>query len=148
MGAAVEVFKVNAIERLRLEAEAEEAKVRAAAQRKADMHRLANEFQAAVGNIIQTFRRPRPNSRRGGDADADRAYDAGAFGSRGGILHAGVLERAVRGVRTEELGSSVNEISRQVQESNKIAVDASSRPNEPTAASISCRTRPAASAKW
>src|SRR5204863_7382147 len=39
MASAVEVFKVNAIERLRLEAEAKQAEIRAAAQRRADMQR-------------------------------------------------------------------------------------------------------------
>src|SRR5262249_18008404 len=54
MAAAVQVFKDNMIKARELEAEAAESEKRAAAQRKADMHKLADEFQAAVGGIVDT----------------------------------------------------------------------------------------------
>jgi len=54
MAAAVQVFKDNMIKARELEAAAAETEKRNAAQRKADMHKLADEFQAAVGNIIDT----------------------------------------------------------------------------------------------
>src|SRR4029077_2640358 len=55
MAQAVETFKTKAIDKARHDAEQEEAKARAAtAERKAAMHRLADEFEAAVGNIVKT----------------------------------------------------------------------------------------------
>ena len=54
MAAAVQVFKDNMIKARELEAAAVETEKRNAAQRKADMHKLADEFEAAVGEIVQT----------------------------------------------------------------------------------------------
>ena len=125
MAGAVEVFKVNAIERLRLEAEAEEAKARAAEQRRADMHRLADEFQAAVGNIIQTVSVASTQLEAAASTLTNTAQKTQARSSS----VAAASEQASSNVQTvaaatEELGSSVNEISRQVLESSKIAADA------------------------
>ena len=53
MAEAVEVFKSNAAARLELEAEQKETEARAAARRKADMHKLAGDFEGAVGEIIE-----------------------------------------------------------------------------------------------
>ncbi|MBK5959913.1 chemotaxis protein [Rhodoplanes elegans] len=52
MAESVAVFKTNAIERVRLEAEQKEAEGRAAAQQKAGMVRLADQFEQAVGGIV------------------------------------------------------------------------------------------------
>ncbi|MBK5959909.1 chemotaxis protein, partial [Rhodoplanes elegans] len=52
MADAVAVFKSNAIERRRLEDEQHAAEARATAARKADMVRLADQFEQAVGGII------------------------------------------------------------------------------------------------
>ncbi len=49
MAEAVQVFKSNAVARLGLEAEQKEAETRAVARRKADMHKLADDFEGAVG---------------------------------------------------------------------------------------------------
>jgi len=54
MAQAVETFKLRAIERARSEAEEKESEARAAAAaRKADMRKLADEFEAAVGGIVK-----------------------------------------------------------------------------------------------
>src|SRR5581483_3011069 len=53
MASAVQVFKDNMIEADRLRAEQTEAEKRAIAQRKADMVKLADAFEAAVGGIVQ-----------------------------------------------------------------------------------------------
>jgi methyl-accepting chemotaxis protein len=125
MAAAVEVFKGNAIERLRLEAEAKDAERRAAEQRRADMHRLADEFQGAVGGIIQTVSAASTELEA---AAATLTSTARTTQERSASVAAasGQASSNVQSVAsaTEELGSSVNEISRQVQESNRIAVDA------------------------
>jgi methyl-accepting chemotaxis protein len=125
MASAVEVFKTNAIERLRLEAEAKETEIRAAAQRKADMHRLADEFQSAVGTIIQTVSAASTELEA---AATTLTHTAHTTQERSASV-AAASEQASANVQsvasaTEELGSSVNEISRQVQESSRIAIDA------------------------
>ena len=52
---SVEAFKVKAQEKARQEAEAKAEQDRLIAeQRKADMHRLAGDFEAAVGEIVET----------------------------------------------------------------------------------------------
>ena len=54
MADAVEVFKNNMIEAERLRAEQLEAEKRQAEQRKADMRQLADAFESAVGEIVET----------------------------------------------------------------------------------------------
>ncbi len=54
MADAVEVFKNNMIEAERLRAEQRVAEARQAEQRKADMRELANAFESAVGEIVET----------------------------------------------------------------------------------------------
>src|SRR4051794_15562518 len=54
MAGAVGVFKTNALVRRQLESEQKEAEGRIAAQRRADMNRLASDFESAVGEIVET----------------------------------------------------------------------------------------------
>src|SRR5262249_29874797 len=54
MADAVQVFKQNLIEADRLRLQQHETEAQAAAQRKAEMHKLADEFQTAVGGIVDT----------------------------------------------------------------------------------------------
>jgi methyl-accepting chemotaxis protein len=125
MSGAVEVFKINAIERLRLEAEAKQAEIRAAAQRKADMQRLADEFQSAVGNIIHTVSAASTQL----EAAATTLTRTAQTTQERSASVAAASEQASSNVQSvasaaEELGSSVSEISRQVQESSRIAINA------------------------
>ncbi len=53
MARTIEVFKANAAERLRLESGQREADARSAAGRKAELHRLADDFQGVVGTIVE-----------------------------------------------------------------------------------------------
>ena len=125
MADAVEVFKTNAVACRRLEAEQKEQEVRTAAQRKADTDRLADEFEAAVGKIIETV------SSAAGALEVS-ATDLTGTASRSqerATLVAAASEEASANVQsvasaTEEMTSSVNEISRQVQESARIAHEA------------------------
>jgi len=122
---AANIFKENLIRIERMEAEQKEAEVHAAARRKADMHKLADEFQAAVGKIVDTV------SSASGELEAA----AGTLTKTAKTTQtlsstvAAASEEASANVQsvasaTEEMTSSVNEISRQVQESSKIAGDA------------------------
>ncbi len=125
MADTVEVFKTNAVARQRLEAEQNERDVRAAAQRKADTNRLANDFEDAVGQIIETV----------SSASSELEASAGTLTATAerseelATVVAAASEEASTNVQsvasaTEEMASSVNEIGRQVHESAKIANEA------------------------
>jgi methyl-accepting chemotaxis protein len=125
MADAVEVFKNNASARRELEAEQKETEARAVARRKADMDRLANEFEGAVGQIVETV----------SSASSELEASAGTLTSTAEraqeltTMVAAASEEASTNVQsvasaTEEMASSVNEISRQVQESARMAGEA------------------------
>src|SRR5262249_1581481 len=103
-----------------------EARDRAATeQRKADMHKLASEFEAAVGNIVETV----------SSASTELEAAAGTLTTTAETTQclstnvAAASEQASANVNSvasasEELAGSVGEIARQVQESSKIAAEA------------------------
>jgi len=123
---AVENFKVKAAEKAREEAEAKNRQDQIAAQqRKADMIKLADDFEGAVGEIIETV----------SSASTELEASAGTLTSTAEraqeltTMVAAASEEASTNVQsvasaTEELTSSVNEISRQVQESARMANEA------------------------
>jgi len=126
MAQAVEGFKVKAEEKARAEAE---ERIRqdevVARQRKADMHKLADGFEAAVGKIVETV----------SSASNELESSAGTLTSTAEraqeltTMVAAASEEASTNVQsvasaTEEMASSVNEISRQVQDSARMASDA------------------------
>jgi methyl-accepting chemotaxis protein len=126
VAAAVERFKVVSEQKAREESE---AKIRqdqiAAQQRKAEMVRLADSFEAAVGEIVETV----------SSASTELEASAGTLTSTAEraqevtTMVAAASEEASTNVQsvasaTEELSSSVNEISRQVQESARMAGEA------------------------
>jgi methyl-accepting chemotaxis protein len=125
MAEAVEVFKSNAITRRQLEAEQKDLQGRAAVQRKADTNRLADDFEGAVGQIIEAVSSASTElegSASSLSATAERSEQLA-------ILVAAASEEASTNVQsvasaTEEMSSSVNEISRQVQDSARIANEA------------------------
>ncbi len=125
MAEAVEVFKSNALARQALEAERKEVEAGAAARRKADMSRLADDFEGAVGGIIETV----------SSASSQLETSAGTLTSTAeraeelATAVAAASEEASTNVQsvasaTEQMSSSVNEISRQVQESARMANEA------------------------
>jgi methyl-accepting chemotaxis protein len=121
----VEVFKTNAIEVERLKSEQLATEKRTAEQRKADMQKLANDFEGAVGEIIETVSSASTELEASAStltATAERAQEITT-------TVAAASEEASTNVQsvasaTEEMASSVNEISRQVQESARIANEA------------------------
>ncbi len=125
MAAAVEVFKNNALVRLQLEDEQKAAESRAAAQRKADMHSLATDFESAVGKIVSTVSSASTEleaSASGLTATAERSQElTTAVAAASGEASANVQSVAAA---TEEMSSSIGEISRQVQSSAQIAREA------------------------
>ncbi len=123
---AVETFKVNAERKAREEAEAKaEQDHHAAAQRKADMMRMADAFEGAVGEIVETVSSASTEL----EASATALTSTAARSQELSTMVASAAEEASTNVQsvasaTEELSSSVNEISRQVQASARMANEA------------------------
>ncbi|MBB5048717.1 methyl-accepting chemotaxis protein [Rhodopseudomonas rhenobacensis] len=125
MAEAVEVFKTNAVARQRLEAEQHELEARAAAQRKADTNKLADDFEGAVIEIIHTVSSASTEL----EASATSLTSTAERSQQLATVVAAASEEASTNVQsvasaTEEMTSSVNEISRQVQDSARIAHEA------------------------
>ena len=126
MAKTVVVIRENAEQKARDEGEAKANQdKRAAEQRKADMIKLADDFEAAVGEIVETVSSASTELEASAGTltrTAERALEVTT-------TVAAASEEASTNVQsvasaTEEMASSVNEISRQVQESARIANDA------------------------
>jgi methyl-accepting chemotaxis protein len=126
MAQAVETFKTKAEQKARDEAEAKvKQDLVAAQQRKADMVKLANDFESAVGEIVETVSSASTEL----EASAGTLTATAVRSQELTTMVAAASEEASTNVQsvasaTEEMTSSVNEISRQVQESARIANDA------------------------
>ncbi|MDU0956102.1 MAG: HAMP domain-containing methyl-accepting chemotaxis protein [Bradyrhizobium sp.] len=122
----VTVIRGNAEEHARAEAEAKNTQdAMAERQRKADMQRLAQQFEAAVGEIVNTV------SAASGQLEQSATTLTQAATRSQGLTTAVATasEEATTNVQsvasaTEQMASSVTEISRQVQESARIANEA------------------------
>jgi methyl-accepting chemotaxis protein len=119
------VFKENGLAKIRMEAEQKEAEQKAVIVRKQDMTKLANDFEGAVSEIIDTV----------SSASTELEASAGTLSSTAersqqlATVVAAASEEASTNVQsvasaTEQMASSVNEISRQVQTSASIASEA------------------------
>ena len=122
----VTVIRENAEHKAREEAEAKVKQDLIAAQRrKEDMIKLANDFEGAVGEIVETVSSASTELEASAStltATAERAQELTT-------MVAAASEEATANVQsvasaTEELSSSINEISRQVQESARMANEA------------------------
>ena len=123
---AVEKFKVVSERKAR---EGAEAKMRqdqiAAEQRKVEMRKLADGFEAAVGEIVGTVSSASTEL----EASATTLTSTADRAQRLTTVVAAASEEASTNVQsvasaTEELSSSIAEISRQVQESARVASEA------------------------
>ncbi|WP_295854302.1 methyl-accepting chemotaxis protein [Tardiphaga sp.] len=120
---AVEKFKVKARERAHAEAVAQQNQERdAAEQRKREMVKMADDFENAVGEIVDTVSSASTEL----EASASTLTATAARAEELTTMVAAASETASTNVQsvasaTEEMASSVNEISRQVQESSTIA---------------------------
>ena len=125
MAGAVQVFKDSMIETERLRSQQVETEQREARQRKADMVRMADNFENAVGEIIETVSSASTEL----EASATTLTSTAVRSQELATTVAAASEEASTNVQsvasaTEELTSSVNEISRQVQESARMAGEA------------------------
>lgn len=125
MAGAVRVFKDNMIEADRLRAEQKEVEKRTIEQRKTDMHKLADKFEAAVGGIVNVVSSASSEL----ESTAIRLTTTAETNQQLSSTVAAASEEASASVQSvasasEELATSVSEIARQVQESRKIANEA------------------------
>ena len=125
MARTVEVFKKNGLEVERMRAEQQAMEQRNAEQRKADMNRLADAFESAIGEIVETVSSASTEL----EASASTLTKTAERAQEITTTVAAASEEASTNVQsvasaTEELSSSVNEISRQVQESARMANEA------------------------
>lgn len=125
MARATTYFRDRMAESEKLRAEQEKLRADASAQRKQDMHRLADDFEHAVGAIIETVSRAAGNLENSAGtltSTADRSQDR----ARAVMAASGEASSNVQSVAaaTEELSSSITEISRQVQTSARMAGEA------------------------
>jgi methyl-accepting chemotaxis protein len=125
MASAVDVFKTSMIEAEQLRAGQAEVELRQAEQRRADMHRLAKEFEADVGEIVVSVSSASTELEASAGALATNAERAQTLAN----TVASASQEASTNVQsvssaTEELSSTVTEISRQVQASAQMASNA------------------------
>jgi methyl-accepting chemotaxis protein len=125
MAAGLQVFKQSIIDAARLRNEEEENEQRRVQQRNAEMHRMADDFESTVGQIVEAISSASTEL----EASAATLTAAAARSHEQGAAVAAASEEAATNVQSvasaaEELSSSVNEISRQVQESARVAEEA------------------------
>jgi methyl-accepting chemotaxis protein len=126
MAKTVVVICENAEKKARDEAEAKIKQDQLAAEhRKADMIKLANDFEGAVGEIVETVSSASTEL----EASANTLTSTAVRSQKLATVVAAASEEASTNVQsvasaTEEMASSVNEISRQVQESARMANEA------------------------
>jgi methyl-accepting chemotaxis protein len=135
MAKAIGVVRANAEQRARDEAEAKSRQDQLAGeQRKTEMHRLADKFESAVGEIVNTVSSASTELETSATslrATAERSEQlTGMVASASEEASSNVQSVASA---TEELTSSVNEISRRVQDSARMAGDAVGQARSTTA---------------
>jgi methyl-accepting chemotaxis protein len=126
MARAIEEFKVQAIGKAEREtAEREDKNRELAVARRAELHNLAESFEAAVGNIIENV------GAASGELENSAVIltNSSAASQQLSAVVAAASEETSANVQsvasaTEEMASSINEIGRQVADSNRIANEA------------------------
>jgi methyl-accepting chemotaxis protein len=122
---AAQTFKEKLIRIEQLELAEKETERQTAGQRRADLHKLANAFETTVASVVRSV--------SSSSTELEAAAEAlGAMAGATRDLSGKVLSASTQAadnvrsvsVATEELIASVGEISRQVQESTRIAREA------------------------
>ncbi|MBL6927768.1 MAG: HAMP domain-containing protein [Rhodospirillales bacterium] len=125
MAATVQVFKDNAIKVRAMEAAQKEAARHAEADKRAAINKMADEFEATVGGVVDQVSSAATEMQASSEAMSSTADQA----SEQSATVAAASEQASANVQTvasaaEELSSSIAEISRQVGQSSEIASNA------------------------
>jgi methyl-accepting chemotaxis protein len=122
MAQSVQVFKDNLVETNRLRGEQEAAKLRAEADKRATMNRMADEFEASVKGIVQMVSSAATELQSTAQSMSATAEET----SRQATVVSAASEQAAANVQTvatatEELSAAIAEINRQVGESTSVA---------------------------
>jgi methyl-accepting chemotaxis protein len=122
---AAETFRDSLLRMAALEADKKKVEERTTAQRKSDMDRLAESFEAAVGGVVHAV----SSSATQLEAAATTLTHTADTTQRLATTVGSASEEASSNVQavasaTEEMTSSVHEIARQVQQSSQIAGEA------------------------
>jgi methyl-accepting chemotaxis protein len=125
MARATASFRDNLVRMDAMEAEQKKSEARLVSRRKAEMQRLADSFEAAVGNIVRTVSGASTEMEASAETLTRTAETTQALA--GAVATAS--EKASLNVRsvatiTDQLGSAIREISGRVHESKAIAIDA------------------------
>ncbi len=149
MAAAVQVFKDNAIEKMKLEAENEENQRRAEKEKRQAMAAMADAFEASVGQVVNQVSSAATEMQSSSEAMSATAEEA----TRQASAVAAASEQASANVETvasaaEELSSSIAEISRKVTRLPRSLRLPSAKPNEPTSKCRAWPWPPTRSGKW
>ncbi len=122
MASAVQVFKDNAIRVKEMETEQVEQEKRAEEDKRRTMNKMADDFQASVGGVVQTVSSASTQLQSSAQSMTATSEETSSQAS----AVAAASEEASTNVQTvasaaEELSSSIGEISRQVAQSTQIA---------------------------
>jgi len=125
VASAIHILKEKMIQADRLKADRANAELRVAEQRKSDMLKLADDFEDAVGQIVEAVSTASKELETSAGSLASTAERAQELSS----TVAASSEEASTNVQsvsaaTEELSSSVGEIGKQIQETARIAGEA------------------------
>lgn len=125
MAAAVAVFKDSMVQAKALQAEQEALEQRLAADRKAAMMRLADEFEAGVRGVVETVATAAEEMQAAAQSMSAKADE----GSSRSMAVAAAAEQASTNVgmvagAAEEVSASILEIGRQVETSSQVAAAA------------------------
>ena len=122
MAGAVEVFKNNMIETERLRADQEQTKIRAEAAKRAELARMADEFERSVKAVVDSVASAATEMQataRSMAETAERASRQSVAASSGTEHTSGNVETVA--TASEELSASITEIGRQAEHSSHIA---------------------------
>ncbi|MCW9045350.1 MAG: methyl-accepting chemotaxis protein, partial [Alphaproteobacteria bacterium] len=125
MARSVEVFKENAIEVKRLEAEQKEAEQKATDARRQVLDKMASDLETSVGNVVKALSTEADEMQTSAQTMLDNADETNTRSTS----VASASELASDNVQTvasaaEELSSSISEISGRVADSTRVAADA------------------------
>ncbi len=122
MAGAVQIFKSNAQEKIRLEAEQAEKEKLAEAEKRKAMLALADSFEASVGRVVEqvsSASAEMSSSSQAMSETADQAANQSAHVAKASEQAAANVETVA--AAAEELSSSISEIGRQVSQASHVA---------------------------
>ena len=122
---ALSIFKENALQNRRMTAEQERMKAQAAADQKAALNKMADEFEQSVGGVVTLVASSATEMQHSAQtlsASAEETNQQAAAVSAATTQTSANVQ--IVAASAEELSASINEISQQVQQSNKATLEA------------------------